>query len=186
MKGYIYTMYAGADPGHGWVLNDPIFGKTPTLGACVPHIRRQVVEGDYIFAISGRVPGDKQFVVGGFKVAEKIDALTAFRRFPEYRMVRESDGSIRGNVIVGPDGRQIPFDTHSNFESRVQNYVVGRDPVVLETPPQFEKARKETISLLRTLFQKQGERVFDIIGRHRRMDSKQVEDLLSWINSVKQ
>ena len=186
MKGYIYTMYAGADPGHGWVLNDPIFGKTPTLGACVPHIRRQVVEGDYIFAISGRVPGDKQFVVGGFKVAEKIDALTAFRRFPEYRMVQESDGSVRGNVIVGPDGRRVPFDTHSNFESRVENYIVGRDPVTLETPPQFEKARRETIHLLRKLFQKDGDRVFDIIGRHRKMDSAQVEDLLAWIGSIKE
>src|SRR6266568_323066 len=65
MKGYIYTMYAGADPGHGWVLNDPIFVPTPTLGACVPNIRRSVQVGDHIFAISGRVAGDRQFIVGG-------------------------------------------------------------------------------------------------------------------------
>src|ERR1700733_14571852 len=42
MKGYIYTMYAGADPAHDWTLNDPIFGNSPTLGACVPHIRKAV------------------------------------------------------------------------------------------------------------------------------------------------
>ncbi len=49
MSGYIYTMYAGADPGHGWVLNDPVLGTVPTLGACVPNIRRVVKQGDYIF-----------------------------------------------------------------------------------------------------------------------------------------
>lgn len=185
MNGYIYTMFAGADPGHGWVLNDPIFGKTPTLGACVPNIRRTVVEGDFIFAISGRVPGAKQFVVGGFKVAEKIDALSAFRRFPEYRMVQESDGSIRGNVIVDSDGNHVAFDQHSNFESRVGNYIVGMDPVVLETPKEFERGREETLAVLRSLFNKKGRRVFDIIGRQRKLDSKQVTDLLSWINEIK-
>lgn len=186
MKGYIYTMYAGADPGHGWVLNDPIFGKTPTLGACVPHIRRKVEPDDYIFAISGRVKGERQFIVGGFKVAEKIDALTAFARFPEYRMLQAPDGSVRGNIIVGADGQHAPIDTHSNFESRVENYVVGRDPIVLETPVQFDKARKQTLEVLRQLFGKDGDRVFDVIGRHRRMDEDQVKRLLNWMQSIKQ
>src|SRR5689334_4451772 len=62
MNGYIYTMAAGADPGHGWVMNDPIFGDVPTLGACVPNIRRVVEEGDYIFVVSGRVRNERQFV----------------------------------------------------------------------------------------------------------------------------
>jgi hypothetical protein len=185
MKGYIYTMYAGADPGHGWVLNDPIFGKTPTLGACVPHIRRHVEEGDYIFAVSGRVPGEKQFVVGGFRVAEKIDALAAFKRFPEYRMTRRDDGGIDGNIIVGPDGSQVSVDTHSNFAARVKNYIVGRDPVFLETPKQFETARNQTIQILGDVFDRSGRRVFDIIGRHRRMTDEQVQHLVSWIHEIK-
>jgi hypothetical protein len=185
MKGYIYTMYAGADPGHGWVLNDPIFGDTPTLGACVPHIRRKVEPGDYIFAISGRVRGDRQFVVGGFSVAEKIDALAAFKRFPEYRMTQTEDGRVRGNIIVGPDGQQVPADTHSNFASRVENYIVGRDPVVLASPEEFDKARKDTLKVLQTIFEKRGERVFDVIGRYRKMDAQQVDHLLSWMRALK-
>lgn len=185
MKGYIYTMYAGADPGHGWVLNDPIFGKPPTLGACVPHIRRRVEPGDYVFAVSGRVRGDRQFVVGALGVAEKISALAAFERFPEYRMAEAESGGVRGNIIVGPDGQHAAVDTHSNFASRVENYIVGCDPVVLETPEQFARARQETLDILQSIFAKRGDRVFDIIGRSRRMDASQVDQLLSWMRSLK-
>ena len=95
MKGYIYTMFAGADPGHGWTLTDPIFDKVPTLGACVPHIRRAVQEGDYIFAISGRVPGARQFIVGGFNCypAEIENMLCSL------------DGVAQAAVIGIPDER---------------------------------------------------------------------------------
>jgi hypothetical protein len=89
MKGYIYTMYGGADPDLGWQMTDPIFGKKPTLGSCVPNIRRAVVPGDHIFVISGKVAGVQQYVVGGFKVAEKISALTAFKRLPENRLHKD-------------------------------------------------------------------------------------------------
>jgi 3-oxoacyl-[acyl-carrier protein] reductase len=75
MKGYIYTMYQGADPGMGWKMTDPIYVPIPTLGACMPNIRRAVTLGDYVFSISGRVEGVKQYVVGGFAVEEKINAM---------------------------------------------------------------------------------------------------------------
>lgn len=106
MSGYIYTMYAGADPGHGWTLNDPIVGKAPTLGACVPNIRRNVKIGEWLFAISGRIKGAPQFVVCGFKVNEKIDQLAAFHRFPENRLHKSPTGQLLGNVIVNADGSQ--------------------------------------------------------------------------------
>ena len=185
MKGYIYTMFAGADPGHGWTLTDPIFCEVPTLGACVPHIRRAVKEGDYIFAISGRVPGVRQFVVGGFKVAEKIDALAALDRFPEHKLHRAVDGSLRGNIIVEPDGTQSPLDYHPNFESRINNYIVGEDPLCLETEKQYDAARAETLKLLGELFGRTGDRVFDIIGRYRRLDERQTERLTEWIKDLR-
>lgn len=184
MKGYIYTMYPGADPGHGWILNDPIFTPTPTLGACMPNIRRAVSEGDYIFTISGRVQGERQFVVGGFRVAEKIDALAAFGRFPQYRLRRRTDGGLEGNIIINAQGTQHPFDHHANFERRVENYIVGADPVFLGNEEQYSRARKETVPILSNIFGKGGQKVFDIIGRQRRMDKTQVEELLSWLASL--
>ena len=186
MSGYIYTMFRGADPGHGWVMNDPIFGKYPTLGACVPNIRRAVRVGDFIFTISGRIPGERQFVVGGFRVAETIDALAAYARFPENHVRRTPNGTIQGNVIVNADGSQHHDDIHSNFERRVENYIVGCDPLVLETPAEFNRGREETLSTLRRIFGREGNRVFDIVGRYRRLNQQQIAELMGWLRSIKE
>ena len=184
MKGYIYTMYAGADPSLGWVMNDPIFGARPTLGACVPHIRRVINVGDHVFVVSGRVSGEPQFVVGGFEVAEKIDALAAFRRFPENRMREGENGQVFGNVIVDSQGRHNRLDAHENFERRIENYIVGRDPVVLQTAAQMNAAKEETIDFLSDVFGRKGRRVFDIIGRYRKMDETQIERMRVWLRRL--
>jgi hypothetical protein len=184
MKGYIYTMFAGADPSRGWNMSDPIFGRVPTLGACMPNIRRFVGKGDHIFVVSGRAPGVRQYIVGGFAVERKIDALAAFREFPENRQRQLTDGQLAGNIIVDAEGKQSPIDYHSNFAKRLENYVVGRDPVVLSQPREIEQGRTETLQVLGELFNKKGDRVFDIIGRQRRLDGKQVQDLLSWLRST--
>jgi hypothetical protein len=181
MKGYIYTMYEGADPGRGWVMNDPIFTPQPTLGACVPNIRRAVEVGDYVFAISGRVKAAKQFVVGGFKVAEKIAALAAFGRFPGYRLRELNGGQVYGNVIITPEGNQHHLDHHSNFERRLENYIVGSDPVFLTNESEYDRSREETVTILQEIFKKSGDRIFDIIGRQRRMDEAQVGKILDWL-----
>jgi len=184
MKGYIYTMFAGADPSRGWTLNDPIFGTAPTLGACVPHIRRAVSAGDHIFVISGRVTGEKQFVVGGFEVAEKIDALAAYRRFPERRLTQASNGQVLGNVIVDRSGKHHPLDAHKNFRDRIENYIVGKNPLVLETPVQFRAAKEQTVDALSEIFDREGSRVFDIIGRYRKMNESQIEQMRAWLKSL--
>lgn len=176
MSGYIYTMYAGADPGHGWTMNDPIFGTSPTLGACVPHIRRVVGIGDQIFVISGMVPGERQFIVGCFEVSEKISALAAFKRFPENRL-KEIKGQLHGNIIVDSRGQHHALDEHDNFEKRIENYIVGRNPVVLTTPLQFQAGRDSTMDILSEVFGKRGRKPFDIIGRHRKLDDKQVQQM---------
>ncbi len=184
MKGYIYTLGGGADPGHGWIMNDPIFGNPPTLGACVPNIRRAVTRGDHIFAISGRVSGDNQYVVGGLRVAEKIDALAAYRRFPENRLSQNDDGRLLGNIIVDEGGEHHPLDYHSEFEKRIENYIVGDNPVYLDNPEAIDRARQETLPFLSGLFHKEGNRVFDVVGRWRRLDEQQVDQIRQWLSGL--
>ena len=184
MNGYIYTLYEGADPGRGWVLNDPIFGKKPTLGACVPNIRRHVKLGDWIFAISGRVAGERQYVVGGFQVEEKIDQLAALARFPE-NQVRMEGGQVVGNVIVDEFGNQHPVDKHSNFERRLENFLIGGDAVELSTPQQVAAGRTQTLAKLTEIFGRPGNRPYDIIGRARKMDEEQVVHLRDWLDGIR-
>jgi len=183
MKGYVYTMYAGADPAHHWTLNDPIFGKAPTLGACVPHIRRAVSVGDHIFVVSGHIPGVKQFLVGGFEVAEKISALAAFKRFPENRLRKEGE-QVLGNIIVNGRGEHHPLDEHDNFKRRIENYIVGRDPLELTSSLQIKAAREGTMDLLSEVFDKKGKKPFDVIGRHRKLDEHQVEQMRDWLRNL--
>jgi hypothetical protein len=185
MNGYIYTMAAGADPGYGWTLNDPIFGKVPTLGACVPNIRRVVLPGDYIFVVSGRIPNVQQFVVGGFEVSEKINALAAYKRFPENRLRLNSVDQVEGNIISNSKGEHHELDDHDNFDKRIENYIVGRNPVNLTSKSEFDAAREDTVDTLGRVFGRKGQRVFDIIGRHRKMDDSQVKKLVEWLESIK-
>jgi len=184
MKGYIYTMYKGADPGKGWSLTDPVFSPVPSMGACMPNIRRLVQQGDHIFAISGRVSKVRQYVVGGMSVGEKIDMREAYRRYPALRQVQTKDGTLRGNIIVGPDGTQVDTDYHDNFENRLDNFIVGSDPVQVQTPGAVEIARSETISVLQELFKRRGDTVHKVMGRWRRLDSGQIQYLREWIGDV--
>jgi len=186
MTGYIYTLYEKADPSKGWVMNDPIFrASRPTLGSCVPNIRRWVKQGDWVFSVSGRVQGQRQFVVGGFKVIEKIDQLAAYERFPENRLKRSENGQMLGNIITLPNGTQHPEDTHTNFAERIKNYLVGAEPVYLETPNEYKIAQEETLPVLSKIFGGEGARVFDFIGRARKLSDGQSEDLVNWLDSVK-
>jgi len=186
MKGYVYIMFKGADPGNGWTMTDPILGKKPTLGACVPQIRRAVTRGDWIFPISGRLPKVQQYVVGGIRVAEKIDALAAYDRFPEYRQRQLKNGERRGNVIVTPDGKQAESDYHTNFEQRIDNYLVGDKSITIEGADAIERARSETTEFLAKMFGKDdAKKPADASGRYRKLDEGQVEEMLEWMNSLR-
>lgn len=186
MKGYIYTMFKGADPNKGWKMTDPIFGRVPTLGACMPNIRRLVEKGDYIFTISGQVEGVSQYVVGGFEVDKKINALAAYKELPENRQKKMKDGSLQGNIIVNEKGTQSEVDYHTNFEKRVENYVIGKHPIVIESPQEVEIARAETIQMLAEVFKISKQRkVKDMIGRWRKLDGVQIEQLREWLIEIK-
>lgn len=186
MKGYIYTMFAGADPGKGWEMTDPIFEPRPSLGACMPNIRRYVSPGDHIFVISGRVKGAEQFVVGGFAVDEKISALAAYRRFPENRQKRNEGGQLSGNIIVDAAGKQNAFDYHGNFEKRLENYIVGKDPVYLNTEAEYELGRVRSLNILREIIGRpHARKISEVIGRTTRLSETQINELRHAISELK-
>ncbi len=186
MKGYIYTMYGGADPGIGWEMTDPIFKGIPTMGACRPDIRRKVEQGDYIFAISGKVLSVRQHIVGAFAVDKKIDALTAHALYPQNRLTFDH-GKQRGNIIVDGEGKHIEGDYHSNWERRTKNYIVGKDPIYFDKDAEMQRAKEETLQVLNDIFGKNEERVFDILGRFgKKIDEGQVGYILEWMKKIKQ
>lgn len=188
MKGYIYISSPNADPAKNRNLNDPMFRGAPTLGGCMPNIRRLVLPGDHVFVVSGMTKGVQQYVVGGFQVAEKISALAAYDRFPENRLRRDEEGRLQGNVLVSGDGQKHPLDTHpvKNFASRVENYLVGIKPVSLETPDEVARGRSETLERLSSILERpRANRVIDIMGRWARLDDAQVEQTLDWLRGIK-
>ncbi|GAB7553904.1 hypothetical protein NRB_34140 [Novosphingobium sp. 11B] len=187
MKGYIYITSTGADPALRNNLNDPIFGEDPSLGACMPNIRRFVEQGDYIFVVSGRTSGVQQYVIGGMQVGEKISTLEAYTRFPKNRLRLGNDGLVKGNIIVDADGSQHKLDTHPSdtFENRIKNFIVGTNPVSLESANEVALGRKQSLNKLSDLFGKQGNRPIDIFGRWSKLDSMQVNDVVGWLEGIK-
>ncbi|MGH6882101.1 hypothetical protein [Hypericibacter sp.] len=188
MKGYIYITGTGVDPMLRGNLADPTFGEPPTLGPCMPNIRRAVAIGDWIFIVSGKVTGARQYVIGGLQVAEKIDAWTAYARFPENRLVAANDGRVTGNIIVQADGKHHPLDWHSDFrfEERARNFVVGSAAVVLSSPDNVELGRRETLPLLSKIMGRpDARRVIDAMGRMSKLNEDQVLALLGWFARIK-
>lgn len=187
IKGYIFITSTGYDPEKGKSVEDPYLGKTPTLGACMTNIRRYVVPGDQIYIVSGKVAGASQYVIGGFEVAQKIDAIAAYDLFPEYRLRRKDDGQITGNIIVNSRGEQHSLDTHDpcTFKRRIENYIIGRNPVALTSPYEIARGREETLGVLRSIFRKSGNAPIDVIGRSSRLDPDQMLELWHWLSSLK-
>jgi hypothetical protein len=187
MKGYIYITGTGTDPGAHQNLNDPIFAATPTLGACMPNIRRFVSPGDFVFVVSGATAGVQQYVVGGFRVEDKISALAAYERFPANRLRIGEDGKLLGNIIVDKTGHQHPLDRHDpmTFARRIEDYLVGADPVTLTTPPQVQRGRAETLDRLATILERpRTNRVIDLMGRWAKLDEIQVSQTLDWLRGI--
>jgi hypothetical protein len=184
-KAYMFITSSGYDPDRGHAINDPYLGDIPTLGACMPNIRRLVVPGDHIFTVSGSVPGAPQYVVGGFEVVEKIHAKEAYVRFPKLRVHLDKKGEKIGNIIVDSDGRQNALDTHDGFEQRIDNYIVGRDPIVLTHSKEIMRGRLETLDVLRNLFGKDGAAPIEAMGRWHRLNEDQINLLRRWLIAIK-
>lgn len=186
MIGKIFITRSGYDPQLGKHVKDPYLGPCPTLGACRPDIRHQLEEGDHIFVISGKIPDFNQFVMGGFEIESKIPAIEAYRLFPELRLRLLQDGQLTGNIIVTADGRQHELDTHSSFNRRIQNYVIGTNPISLVTPTEIAEGRKQTLEALRDILQKKGKTPFDVVGRFgTKLTDKQIFQLREWLDAIK-
>ena len=186
MKGHILITRSGYDPQLGRHVKDPYLGPCPTMGACRPDIRRQLELGDHIFAISGRVQRVKQYVMGGFEIENKMHARSAFNLFPEQRLRKREDGQLTGNIIVNADGNQHDLDDHTSFERRIENYVVGTNPISLATPEEINKGRAQTLEVLCDILQKKGESPIAVVGRWgTRLEEKQVLQLREWLLSLK-
>ncbi len=185
MIGKIYIISSGYDPVMGKHVNDPYLGPNPTLGACRPDIREKLQKGDHIFAISGKVSNIDQTILGGFEIAEKISGIAAFQRFPERRLRVLPNGQITGNVIVAADGKQHELDTHDQFARRMENYVVGANPIALLTPEELTEGRYHTLEILREVFLKKGNSVMEIIGRCSNLSEKQIHKLHEFLEQVK-
>ena len=118
------------------------------MGTCRPDLRRFVTTGDQIFVISGSMgKAVNQYVIGGLEIDQKLDdELAAYEAFPENRLRFDAVGQRTGNIIVTADGNQDERDQHSNFDTRIQNYLIGKNPIVLET--QKEIAQVESVRLI--------------------------------------
>jgi hypothetical protein len=166
-------------------VNDPYLGATATLGACRPDIREMLQKGDHIFAVSGKVRHVDQVVLGGFEIAEKISAMEAYERFPEQRLRLLPNGQVTGNVIVTANGEQHELDDHNQFARRIQNYIVGTNPVALLTPEELAEGRYQTLEILRDVFLKNGNSIRELIGRCRNLEEEQILKLRALLHAVK-
>jgi hypothetical protein len=185
MIGKIFVTSSGYDPEKGKHVKNPYLGPNPSLGACRPDVREQLQKGDHIYVVSGKVPNVDQFVMGGFEIAEKISAIEAYERFPEQRLSLLPDGEVTGNVIVTADGKQHELDHHDQFARRIQNYVVGTNPIALVTPEEVEEGRRRTLEILREVFQKKGNSIREIIGRCSTLTENQILKLRALLDAVK-
>lgn len=188
MIGKIFITSSGYDPQLGKHVKDPYLGPNASLGACRPDFRRKLKPGDHLFVISGKLPNIRQFVMGGFKVLQKVDALEAYKMFPEQRLQLRADGQLTGNVIVNEAGAQHELDLHkpASFARRAANYVVGTDSIALVEPAEIALGREQTLDALREILKKNGESPWHIVGHYgSELTEEQVHQLRAWLLSLK-
>jgi hypothetical protein len=186
-KGYIFTTASGFDPERGKPVKDPYLGDQPTLGACRPDIRRRVVRGDHIFIVSGKVEDVDQFVMAGFEVDKKIDVMAAYDLYPQHRLRQLEGGEITGNIVITAERKQHPLDHHdpTTFAQRIENYVIGRNALVLNSPREIQNGRADTNYVLSQVLGKKGRAPIKIIGRCSKLDDRQIRELRDWLGSIK-
>jgi hypothetical protein len=186
MVGKIFITRSGYDPQVGKHVKDPFLGDSPSLGACRPDVRKKLKEGDHLFTVSGKVPHFNQYLMGGFEIDSKIDALQAFERFPENRLQMREDGQLTGNIIIDVHGKQHKLDDHSGFENRIKNYIVGRNLLALSEPDEIAEGRRLTLQALQDILHKNGKTPFAVVGRFgTNLHEEQIMQLRGWLASIK-
>src|SRR5207245_10961072 len=106
---------------------------------------------------------------------------------PQNRCRVDDNGIVRGNITVDAKGKQHPLDHHDrgSFERRIKNFIVGDESAALKTLKEVELGRDRTLEKLADVFNKKGNRPFDIIGRQRKLDEQQVHGLMDWLRGIK-
>lgn len=188
MASYIFVS-PGSDPGMGKPLVDPVLsGARPTMGTCRPDLRRLVKLGDQIFVVSGSMGKlVNQYVIGGLEIKDKLaNQLLAYEKYPEHRLHFDASGQRIGNIIVDADGNHDQRDRHDKFDRRIQNYLIGKNPVMLETEREVALGREHSVDILAQVFEKRGaRRVRDVIGRNRRLSDEQATRLREALLQIK-
>jgi hypothetical protein len=90
-------------------------------------------------------------------------------------------------VIVNAEGEQHELDHHDKdtFDRRIDNYLVGTNPIALLTPEEIAVGRLWTLEILQDVFGKKGNSVREIIGRASNMTEKQVYRLRTVLEAMK-
>ncbi|AWY54618.1 hypothetical protein [Burkholderia gladioli] len=129
----------------------------------------------------------KQYVVGGFEVDSKLESqLAAYEQFPENRLKFDDSGRRQGNIIVTADGEHDPRDAHTNFDRRIRHYLIGTNPVVLETTEEVALGREHSLRILAEIFDRPHARsVREIVGRMRKLSDAQADRLRSALLELK-
>ena len=186
MMGKIFITRKGYDPQLGRHIKDPYLGDTPSIGACRPDFRKKLNRGDYLFVISGRVPDANQFVVGGFEVDKKMNAVEAYAAYPEQRLRALENGELAGNIIVDDRGCQHPLDDHPNFDRRIENYIIGKNPIALTSDDEIRRGRSETMDVLQEILGRKGATPWKVVTRFgQSLNEHQIEQMLHWLNGLK-
>ena len=193
MKGYIYiasafeTVNRSACGQKGsWIDNDPHFWTSPpTWGICRNDLRAKADPGDVIFFVlpsRGRHP---QMIFGFLKIAEIISHKEAFARV-ELECKRMGSKMPNGNIIVDARGRYNRFDGgahHHKFEKIKLHYAIGDESGSrMLTAAEIQHFLPTFIPTLSSVLRVNGTRAIELISRKgRRLDDRQVRELLSWL-----
>ena len=96
---------------------------------------------------------------------QRIDAVEAYRLFPHLRLRKLPDGQLTGNIIVNAAGERHELDDHKSFESRITNFIVGRNLIALETPEEIATGRAQTLEVLSEILKRKGRSPVEVVGR---------------------
>jgi hypothetical protein len=182
MSSFIFVS-PGSDPAYGLPLVDPVLrlGAKASMGTCRPDFRRHVRLGDKIFVVSGKIKGKEiqQYIIGAIEV-DKIyaDQLEAMADFPDNRLRFDGTGQKSGNIIALPDGTQHPRDKHSNFDSRIRNFLSGDCLINLESSKEVSLARQRTLPILSDVFSRPtAQNITQAIGRGKKLSDELASQL---------
>ena len=67
----------------------------------------------------------------------------------------------------------------------MKNYILGKNPVMLETSKEVEIGRDRSVGILSKVFDVPGHRMQQIVGRGRKLAHAQVDQLLRALDDIK-